>query len=315
MDFWKSKEWKELFGLLTTAYLPGPTVGGQYLGLLSVRTPGGKMVLAAAVFDDIHPGSNLIEITDEKLLAKLRSIKGQFHDVPGTGDLPVFYYEYLMSTADFRVLSKTGKSPIVTKQERPERDRLASEIMELLMKRQTSLADGVDVLTKAMLDLTKDNYEGTRANDLNLLCSDFYEEVRRFSESMKTDRFCLIPLAGFSEDATHVRMKRDRAGSLHFAAKRFWNRIGRALARGGAPLRNKLGEDGRRPERVRPLAIEISALLNNRRISPRDAFNGLNTPMLTAIEATQGRGKADEFDILVARFCSRVGRLSGERVQ
>ena len=58
MDFWKSKEWQELSGLLTTAYLPGPTVGGQYLGLLSVRTPDGKMVLAAAVFDDIYPGSN-----------------------------------------------------------------------------------------------------------------------------------------------------------------------------------------------------------------------------------------------------------------
>jgi hypothetical protein len=311
MDFWKSKEWQELSGLLTTAYLPGPTVGGQYLGLLSVRTPDDKMVLAAAVFDDIHPGSNLIEITNEKLLAKLRNIKGQFHDVPGTGDLPVFYYEYLVSAADFRVLSKTGKSPIVTKKESPERDRLASEIMELLMKRQTSLAEGVDVLTKAMLDVTKDNYEGTRVNELNLLCSDFYEKVRRFSESMKTDRFSLIPLAGFSEDATHVLMKRDRAGSLHFAVKRFWHRIVQALARGGTNLRNKLGQDGRRTERVRPLAIEIRELLNNRRISPRDAFNGLNTPMLTAIEATQGRGKADEFDILVARFCAEVGRLFG----
>jgi hypothetical protein len=311
MDFWKSKEWQELSGLLTTAYLPGPTVGGQYLGLLSVRTPDDKMVLAAAVFDDIHPGSNLIEITNEKLLAKLRNIKGQFHDVPGTGDLPVFYYEYLVSAADFRVLSKTGKSPIVTKKESPERDRLASEIMELLMKRQTSLAEGVDVLTKAMLDVTKDNYEGTRVNELNLLCSDFYEKVRRFSESMKTDRFSLIPLAGFSEDATHVLMIRDRAGSLHFAVKRFWHRIVQALARGGTNLRNKLGQDGRRTERVRPLAIEIRELLNNRRISPRDAFNGLNTPMLTAIEATQGRGKADEFDILVARFCAEVGRLFG----
>ena len=75
MDFWKSKEWQELSVLLTTAYLPSITVGGKYLGLLSVRTPDGKMVLAAAVFADIYPGSNLIEITDEKLLAKLRSIK------------------------------------------------------------------------------------------------------------------------------------------------------------------------------------------------------------------------------------------------
>jgi hypothetical protein len=315
MDFWKSKEWQELSGLLTTAYLPSVTVGGKYLDLLSVRTPDGKMVLAAAVFDDIYPGSNLIEITDERLLAKLRNIKGQFHNVPGTGDLPVFYYEYLMSTADFRVLSKTGKSPIVTKKERPERDRLADEIMQLLIKRETSLADGVDALTRAMLNVLKDNYEGTRANELNLLCSDFYEEVRRFSESMKTDRFCRIPLERFSVDATHVLMKRDRVGSLHFAVKRFWHRIGQALARGGTNLRNKLGQGGRRPERVRPLAIEISELLNNRRISLRDAFNGLNTVMLTAIEATQGREKADEFDLLVARFSEGVGRVSGERVQ
>lgn len=315
MDFWKSKEWQELSGLLTTAYLPSVTVGGKYLGLLSVRTPDGKMVLAAAVFDDIYPGSKLIEITDERLLAKLRNIKGQFHNVPGTGDLPVFYYEYLMSTADFRVLSKTGKSPIVTKKERPERDRLAHEIMQLLIKRETSLADGVDALTRAMLNVLKDNYEGTRANELNLLCSDFYEEVRRFSESMKTDRFCLIPLERFPVDATHVLMKRDRVGSLHFAVKRFWHRIGQALARGGTNLRNKLGQGGRRPERVRPLAIEIRELLNNRRISLFDAFNGLNGVMVTAIEATQGREKADEFDLLVARFSEGVARVSGERVQ
>jgi hypothetical protein len=313
MDFWKSKEWQELSGLLTTAYLPGPTVGGQYLGLQSVRTPDDKMVLAAAVFDDIYPGSNLIEITDEKLLAKLRNIKGQFHNVPGTSDLPVFYYEYLMSTADFRVLSKTGKSPFVPTKERPDRDRLGSEIMELLMKRQTSLADGIDVLIKAMLDVVKDNYEGTRANELNLLCSDFYEDVRRFSESMKTDRFCHIPRKGFVEDAEHVVVKRDR---IYFASvKWLWHHIRQSLARGGTNLRNKLGQDGRRPERVRPLAIEIAELLNNRRTSLRDAFNGLNSPMLTAIEATQGRKKADEFDMLVARFCAAARQLSEVRVQ
>jgi len=273
------------------------------------------MVLAAAVFDDIYPGSNLIEITDERLLAKLRNIKGQFHNVPGTGDLPVFYYEYLMSTADFRVLSKTGKSPIVTKKEHPERDRLTGEIMELLIKRQTSLADGIDALTTAILNVLKDNYENARANEFNLLCSDFYEEVRRFSESMKTDRFCLIPPEGFSEDATHVLIKRDRVGSLHFAVKRFWHRIGQALARGGTNLRNELGQGGRPPERVRPLAIEISELLNNRRISPLDVLNGLNNVMITAIEANHGREKADKFDMLVAWLCEGLGRLSGERVQ
>jgi len=140
----------------------------------------------------------------------------------------------------------------------PDRARLMREIMALLIKRQTSLADGVDVLTTAMLNVVKDNYEGARANEINLLCSDFYDEVRRFSESMKNDRFCLIPLEGFVEDAEHVVVKR-----LHFASvKRLWHRIGQALARGGTNLRNKLGQGGGRPERVRPLAIEISELLN-----------------------------------------------------
>ncbi len=316
MDFWKSKEWQELSSLLTTAYLPGPTVGGQYLSLLSVRTPDGKMVLAAAVFDDIYSGSNLIEITDEKLLAKLRNIKGQFHNVPGTGDLPVFYYEHLMSTADFKVFSKTGKLPVVTEKERPERDRLASEIMELLIKRQTSLADGIDALTTVKINVLKDNYEGARANEFNLLCADFYEDVRGFSESMKNDRFCLIPRKGFVEDATHVVERRDR---VYFASvKRLWHRIGQALARGGTNLRNKLGQGGGPPERVRPLAIEIRELLSKRRTSRTtlgDALDALTTPMLTAIEATHGRGKADEFDLLMARFSEEVRRFPGWRVQ
>jgi hypothetical protein len=132
---------------------------------------------------------------------------------------------------------------------------------------------------------------------------------------MKTDRFCLIPPEGFSEDATHVLIKRDRVGSLHFAVKRFWHRIGQALARGGTNLRNELGQGGRPPERVRPLAIEISELLNNRRISPLDVLNGLNNVMITAIEANHGREKADKFDMLVAWLCEGLGRLSGERVQ
>jgi hypothetical protein len=183
MEFWKSKEWQELSGLLTTAYLPSPTVGGQYLSLLSVPIPDGKMVLAAAVSDDIYPGSNFIEITDEKLLAKLRNIKGQFHNVPKTGDFPVFYYEYLMSTADFKVFWKTGKLrtvkiPIVNEKECPEKIRLADEIMELLIKRQTSLADGIDALTTVELNALNAKYGGARANEFDLLLSHFSEEVR-----------------------------------------------------------------------------------------------------------------------------------------
>lgn len=225
---------------------------------------------------------------------------------------------------DWQAHVKTRKIPTINRDgfvtekkrpERPERDRLASEIMELLIKRQTSLAEGVDLLTTVMINVLKDKYEGTRANEFNLLCSDFYEEVKRFSESMKTDRFCLIPLKGFSVDAKHVLMKRNRVSRLHFAVKRLWHRIGQALARGGTNLWNKLGQGGGPPERVRPLAIEISELVNKRGISLHGAFNGPNTVMLTAIEGTQGRKKADEFDLLVTRFVAEVQKLWEVRVQ
>ena len=126
--------------------------------------------------------------------------------------------------------------------ERPERDRLADEIMKLLTKRQANLADGIDSLTTVKINILKDNYEGARANEFNLLCADFYEHVTGLSESMKNDRFGLIPRKGFVEDAEHVVVKRDR---VYFAsAKRLWHRIGQALARGGTNLRNKLGQGG-----------------------------------------------------------------------
>src|SRR5215471_4751117 len=153
----------------------------------------------------------------------------------------------------------------VTGKERPERDRLADEIMKLLVKRQTGLADGVAALTSVKIDILKANYEGARANEFNLLCADFYEHVTGFSESMKNDRFCLIPRKGFVEDAQHVMVKRDRVSFA--SAKRLWHRIGQALARKGTNLRNKLGQAGGAPERVRPLAIEIRELLIKRRTS------------------------------------------------
>ena len=200
----------------------------------------------------------------------------------------------------------------VIENERPERDRLADEIMKLLVKRQTNLVDGIDALTMVEINLLKDNYEGARANEFNLLCADFYEHVTGLSESMKNDRFCLIPRKGFVEDAEHVVVKRDRA---YFAsAKRLWHRIGQALARGSTILRNKLGQGGGAPERVRPLAIEIRERLIKCRTSRTalgDALDALTTPMLTAIEATHGREKADEFDLLMARFSEGVRRLSG----
>jgi hypothetical protein len=98
---------------------------------------------------------------------------------------------------------------------------------------------------------------------------------------------------------------------------RLWHRIEQALAREGTNVRNKLGR-GDAPEQVRPLSIELLELLYKQRTSRTtmgDALDALMTPMITAIEATQGREKADEFDSLLARFSAEARRLSGERVQ
>ncbi len=101
MGFWESKEWQEIYDLL---------VPGQYFCLQNVSTINGE-ILAASVRDDEFPGSDLIEVNDEELLAKLRNINGQFVSNDGHVDLPIFHYEHLMSTADFKVYVKTGKLP------------------------------------------------------------------------------------------------------------------------------------------------------------------------------------------------------------
>ena len=107
-------------------------------------------------------------------------------------------------------------------------------------------------------------------------------------------------------------MKRDRVYVA--SVKRLLHRIGQALARGGINLRKKLDQGGGPTERVRPLAIEIRELLSKRRTSRTtlgDFLDALTTPMLTAIEATHGREKGDEFDLLMARFSAEVRRFSG----
>jgi hypothetical protein len=212
----------------------------------------------------------------------------------------------------------------------PEKLRLAGEIMELLIKRQTSLADGSDALTTVMLNALKANYVGARANEFDLLLSHYSEEVRKFAESMKRDRFCIISNKRFAEWIERDRVSMDEQANRElrrlrsFSVKRLWHRIGQALARAGTNLRNKLGHRGglqgtivdkERPERVRHLVIEISDLLNKRRPDLGCGLNALNTVMLTAIEATHGREKANEYDLLNAWFSEEVRRFSGGRVQ
>ena len=52
-----------------------------------------------------------------------------------------------------------------------------------------------------------------------------------------------------------------------------------------------------------------------RRPNLGDALDALNSVMLTAIEANYGREKANEYDLLNARFSEEVRRFSGGRLQ
>jgi len=64
------------------------------------------------------------------------------------------------------------------------------------------------------------------------------------------------------------------------------------------------------------LAIGVSEIMAKRRLSLGDGFDALNSTMLTAIEATCGRERADEFDLLMDRFSKEViQKFSGGRVQ
>jgi hypothetical protein len=201
--------------------------------------------------------------------------------------------------------------------------------LQRILREQTSLADGSDALTTVMLNALKANYGGARANEFDLLLSHYSEEVRKFSESMKRDRFCSISNKRFAEwierrVSMDEQANRELRRLRSFSVKRLWHRIGQALASAGTNLRNKLGYGGglqgnmvdkERPERVRHLAIEISDLLNTRRPDLGYGLNALNTVMLTAIEATHGREKANEYDLLNAWFSEEVRRFSGGRVQ
>jgi hypothetical protein len=68
-----------------------------------------------------------------------------------------------------------------------------------------------------------------------------------------------------------------------------------------------------RPERVRRLAIEVGEVITKRGPSLGDGLDALTGTMLTAIETTCGRERADEFDLLMAGFSKEV--ISGGRVQ
>jgi|ERR1017187_1671196 hypothetical protein len=65
-------------------------------------------VCALSIQYDGMSGHTLVEIRDEKLLEQLRSVNGQF---TFNGKDKVFYYENLMSTADYRVYADAWRLP------------------------------------------------------------------------------------------------------------------------------------------------------------------------------------------------------------
>jgi hypothetical protein len=165
-----------------------------------------------------------------------------------------------------------------SEEERPEQIRLGDEIMQFLIKRETSLADALDALTAVML-----NTLGAKFGERDEF-SHFSEQVSRFPGLTERDRAVgLIP----------------RPGGL--AAK---------------VQPRTVTMVGERPERVRRLAIEVGEVMTKHRPkSLGDGLDALTSTMLTAIEATCGRERADEFDLLMAGFSREMNRFSGGRVQ
>lgn len=150
-----------------------------------------------------------------------------------------------------------------SEQERPEQIRVGDEIMQLLTKRETSLADALDALTTVMLNAIGAQY-GQREEFFR-----FFEQVSTFLESTERDRAVgLIPKSG-------------------------------GLLAKVVPRNVTMVEERR--ERVRRLAIEVAEVI--KKSGPKslgDGVNALTATMLTSIEATCGRKRADEFDLLTA---------------
>jgi hypothetical protein len=96
---WETME-RELLELMTKL---APAGQQWFLGFETVSTPNGD-ACCLSIRDDETPGSNIIKITDENLLAKLRSIKGQYFlkwppQLKHFPEPPIFWHEYLPGRA------------------------------------------------------------------------------------------------------------------------------------------------------------------------------------------------------------------------
>ena len=158
-----------------------------------------------------------------------------------------------------------------TEEERPESVRVSDEIMQFLIKRETSLADAFEALTMVLLNSLGRIY-GQREE-----FSRFFEQVSSFLEPTERNRpIGLIRLPGAPNvQPGNVTMVERPEGIYRLATG-----VGEVMAK------------------CEPRSI-------------KDGFNGLTGTMLTAIEAACGRERADEFDLLMAQFSEGVHRLPG----
>jgi hypothetical protein len=129
-----------------------------------------------------------------------------------------------------------------TIKDRPKGLRLVDEIMKLLIKRQTSLADGSEALTTVMLNALKANYGCEKANEFEMLLSHYSEEVRKLSESMKRDRFSSISNKRFAEWIERDRVSMDKQSKPGITKASF-----RFSETALAPYRASTGERGHQP--------------------------------------------------------------------
>jgi hypothetical protein len=163
-------------------------------------------------------------------------------------------------------------------QERPEQIRVSDEIMKFLIKRETSLADALDALTMVMLNALGAKY-GQRDE-----FSHFFEQASRFLGSTERDRAIGL-------------IHRDSEGAVKVQPR-------------------TVTLVGERPERTRRLAIEVGEVMA--KCVPKslpDGLDALTATMLTAIEASCGRERADEFDSLMRGFSTEMNRFAAGRVQ
>jgi len=163
-----------------------------------------------------------------------------------------------------------------TEDERLEQVRVGEEIMRFLVKRETSLADALEALTTVLLNVLSSKY-GRRDEFFR-----FYEQVSKF-------------LGSAERDLAVGWIPKRPPGGLEFTLH---------------PRNVTMVE---RPEGILRLATEVGELIA--KCEPKYVESGLDAltgTMLTAVEATCGRKRADEFDLLMGTLS---GQLNGRRVQ